>query len=276
MASKYADVVKAAKDLLSKPFGYTNSVEAKVPTKTGSTFTINATVSPSASASVSVASAIGDFKVDKLAVGSDKTVSGEFSYADAFPGTKLTFKASDSSRGAKGGIAAAIGAEVKTKNAFFTADFNAITYGVSASGLCLYEGVLAGASAAVAFADKVDLTHYDGLVGYKGSSFTAALQSTAKLSKLHASYFQDVSADVKVGAIATFPRPGAADSAASVEAGLAYKLSPEAWFTGKVTQAGLVGLQLGQGRREVGVPDGEAIGGHPGWQIGEAVAHLVP
>lgn len=45
---------------------------------------------------------------------------------------------------------------------------------------------------------QVDLTHYDGLVGYKGSSFTAALQSTAKLSKLHASYFQDVSADVKV------------------------------------------------------------------------------
>ena len=79
-------------DLLSKPFGYTNSVEAKVPTKTGSTFTVNATVAPSASASVSVASAIGDFKVDKLAVGSDKTVSGEFSYADAFPGTKLTFK----------------------------------------------------------------------------------------------------------------------------------------------------------------------------------------
>ena len=119
----------------------------------------------------------------------------------------------------------------------------AITYGVQASGLCLYEGVLAGASAAVAFADKVstacrslrlplllpppclarlffsststsrgslhllpshpplqvDLTHYDGLVGYKGSNFTAVLQSTAKLAKLQASYFQDVSADVKVG-----------------------------------------------------------------------------
>ena len=46
---------------------------------------------------------------------------------------------------------------------------------------------------------QVDLTHYDGLVGYKGSNFTAALQSTAKLAKLQASYFQDVSADVKVG-----------------------------------------------------------------------------
>ena len=36
------------------------------------------------------------------------------------------------------------------------------------------------------------------------------------------------------------------------QAGLAYKLSPEAWFTGKVTHAGLVGLsyahQVGDGR----------------------------
>ena len=55
-------------DLLSKSFGYSNSVEAKVPTKTGTTVTINSTVSAPASASVSFASAVGDVKVGNVKV----------------------------------------------------------------------------------------------------------------------------------------------------------------------------------------------------------------
>lgn len=250
--SKYADVAKSAKDLLSKSFGFNNSVEAKVPTKTGSTYTVNATVSGQTSASVSLASAVGDLKVDKLQVGSDKKVVGEFSYAQAFPGTKLTFKATDASRGAKPdakpstGIAAVVGAEVAAKPAFITADFDAINYSVAASALATVDGFLVGASGSVAFADKLSFPSYDVLVGYKGASFTTSLATEARFEKLTAAYYQDVSSDVKVGAIAKLPRPGAKASDFTVEAALAYKLAPDTWFTGKVNHLGHVGLSYAQ------------------------------
>ena len=45
-----------------------------------------------ASAFIKAEGASGTFKVDKLQIGTDRKIAGEFSLAEAFPGTKLTFK----------------------------------------------------------------------------------------------------------------------------------------------------------------------------------------
>ena len=45
-----------------------------------------------ASALIKAEGASGAFKVDKLQIGTDRKIAGEFSLAEAFPGTKLTFK----------------------------------------------------------------------------------------------------------------------------------------------------------------------------------------
>lgn len=79
-------------DLLSKSYVYQNKVELKSTTANGVTFTTDATVSKPASANVKAEFASGNFKVDKLSIGTDKKINGEFSLLEAFPGTKLIFK----------------------------------------------------------------------------------------------------------------------------------------------------------------------------------------
>ena len=55
-----------------------------------------------ASALLKAEGGFGAFRADKLQIGTDKKIAGEFSLAEAFPGTKLTFKATDGSRAAGG------------------------------------------------------------------------------------------------------------------------------------------------------------------------------
>jgi hypothetical protein len=98
-----------------------------------------------ASASLKLEGASGNFRVDKFAIGTDKKIAGEFSLADAFPGTKVTFKATDGSRAAGAdAITAVLGAEYKAAsgNATVTADVDAIKGAVDATALTAYNGFL--------------------------------------------------------------------------------------------------------------------------------------
>lgn len=277
MATKFGDVLKSARDLLEKSFKYENKLEIKTATKTGVTFTTEAVVSKPSSSLIKAEAASGSLKLDKLQVGSDKKVLLEVSLAEAFPGTKLSFKAQDGSRGAHKpahpaaelskpsaattapapkkadtGIKAVIGVESKQSFGLFTADVDAIAYAVTLSGSVNLSGVLVGAQAKVGgLADKPSLDAYDVLLGYKGPDFTAALQTDSKLANVSAGFYQDVSPEVKFATIAHFPVPGVAADAKgeagfSVDAALAYKLNAETTVTGKVNHKGTVGLSYAQ------------------------------
>lgn len=117
----------------------------KTTTSTGVTFTSEATVSRPAAASIKAEGASGNFKLDKLQLGTDKKVTAEVSLAESFPGTKFTFKATDGSRAAGAdAISAVVGVEYKAAagNSIFTLDVDAIKAGVDATAVFAYEGLL--------------------------------------------------------------------------------------------------------------------------------------
>ena len=103
-----------------------------------------------ASALLKAEGGFGAFRADKLQIGTDKKIAGEFSLAEAFPGTKLTFKATDGSRAAGAeAISAVIGAEYKVANATCTVDVDTIAYGVDATALVGYDGACRSGGARV-------------------------------------------------------------------------------------------------------------------------------
>jgi hypothetical protein len=250
MASKYADVIKGAKDLLSKSFNYNNKVEVKSTTPTGVTFTAEAVVSKPASASINASGASGSFKVDKLQVATDKKIVGEFSLVESFPGTKLTFKATDGSRAAGAdAISAVIGAEYKDASgrSVLTVDADAIKAGVDATLLVAYEGVLLGATAKSSLAAGFSVTDYGVLVGYKTKAYTVSAAAEKKMTTVTASYLQVVSPTITTAAIAKFPLAAKASPAAfDIEAGLSYRAAADTTVTAKVNSAGKVAVSYAQ------------------------------
>lgn len=138
-------------------------------------------------------------------MGTDKKISGEFSLAEPFPGTKLTFKATDGSRAAGAdAISAVLGAEYKTKDVFVTADFDAIKLGLDASVVGGYEGVVVGGTAKTSFASGFAVASYGGVVGYKTGAYAATVSADSKGTAV-ASYYQVVSPVLSTAAQAKFP-----------------------------------------------------------------------
>lgn len=280
--SKFADVLKATRDLLEKPFKYENKLEIKTTSKNGVSFGVESVVSKPSSTLIKVDGAQGNLKLDKLQVGSDKKAVLEVSLVEAFPGAKLSFKAADGSRAVKhhaekpaaelskasaaptapqhkkadSGIKAVIGAEVKQSFGMFTADFDAIDLAVTLTGAVNYSGAILGASAKVAgLAESPALSAYDLILGYKSADFTIAAQTDSKLANVSLGYFHDVSPEIKFATLAHFPTPGTAappadsgksEAGYSVDAALAYKLDTNTTVTGKVNHKGVVGLSYVQ------------------------------
>ena len=139
-------------------------------------------------------------------MGTDKKIVGEFSLVESFPGTKLTFKATDGSRAAGAdAISAVVGAEYKAPNgqSVLTVDADAIKAGVDATLLVGYEGLLLGASAKTSFASGFAVGDYGLLVGYKAKDYTVSAAAEKKLTAVTASYFQTVSPTLTAAAIIT-------------------------------------------------------------------------
>lgn len=193
--------------------------------------------------------ASGNFKVDKLQVGSDKKIVGEFSLLEAAPGTKLSFKATDGTRAAGAdAVTAIIGVERKDKASAVTVDIDALNYGVDATALVNYQGFLVGASgsAKLGKAGGVDLANYNVLLGYSDKSNTVAFQTDAKLSKVTAGYYTVVSPTISASAVAKFPLAFAPAASFDVEAGLAYKAAADTTVNAKVNSAGKVAVSYAQ------------------------------
>lgn len=247
--SKYADVLKQAKDLLSKSYNYNNKVELKTSTATGVNYTAEAVVSKPSSTLVKADYANGNFKVDKLQVGSDKKIVGEFSLADAFAGTKLSFKASDGTRATGAdAVTAVVGLERKDKSSVVTVDIDALKYTVDATACVNYEGILLGGQAKASFSSPAApaVTDYNVLLGYKDASSTVAVVTDKKASGVTAGVFSVVNADLSTAAVAKFPLAFKTASAFDVEVGVAYKAAPDALVHAKVNAAGKAAVSYAQ------------------------------
>lgn len=249
MAVKYADVIKAAKDLLSKSFNYNNKVDLKSNTSNGVTVTSEAVLAKPASALVKAEFASGAFKVDKLQIGSDKKIAGEFSLANAVPNTKLSFKATDGSRAAgPEAITASVGAEyVVPGTAVTTVEVDAMKYGVDLTAVVAQSNFLVGSSFKLSLDGGFKVADFGGLVGYKTKEYTFALQADNKCKSLTAAYHQVVSPVTSVAAVAKLPAAFKASAAdAQLELGLAYKADASTTITGKASSAGKVSVSYAQ------------------------------
>jgi hypothetical protein len=248
MVSRYADVVKGAKDLLTKSFNYNNKVEIKSSTPNGVVFTAETVVSKPASANLKGEFARGNFKVDKLQVATDRKIVGEFSLTEAFPNTKLTLKATDATRASGAdAISAVVGAEYKRDFGTFSLDVDAVKQTVDATALTTSRGILAGFTASAANKDGFKVSSYDVLVGYKTKEYTAAVQTEKTFSGATVSFHRIVNADVSVGALAKFPAAfKASANDFEIEAGVAYRAAADTTVTGKVSSKGRVAVSYAQ------------------------------
>jgi len=248
--SKYADVAKSAKDLLSKSFVYSHKVEIKSTTTDGVTFTGEATVSKPASASIKGEYAKGNFKVDKLQLSTDKKIVGEFSMLEVAPGTKLTFKATDGSRVAGAdAVQATVGVEYKRPEGVITLDVDPIHMGVDASFLVDYKGILVGGSGGAKTAKSGDfsLAEYNLLTGYKSREYTVSLATEKRFQNAVLSYFQSVNPTTSVAAVARFPVASVPSSSAlDIEVGTSYKPHADTTVCGKINANGKLAVSYAQ------------------------------
>lgn len=244
MVSRYADVLKGAKDLLSKSFKYGNNVEVKTNTSSGVTFVGEASINSSVSAGVRAEFAARGVKVDKLSVDTAGKVVGEFSLADAVPHTKVSFKAVDSTQDANA-ISVSFGTETKLPElGTFTLDVTPFASALEASALFSYDGFLAGGNVKGSFGDKKGLTDYSVLAGYKGKDFTAAVSGESRLTVVGAGYFHTVTPDLTAAAVAKVPVAAKGD--VSVEIGAAYRLAADTTVTAKFSNPGVVSVSYAQ------------------------------
>jgi len=213
------------------------------------TYTAEATVSKPVKTLLKAEFASGNFKVDKLQLGSDKKIVGEFSLADALPGTKLSLKATDATRASGAdAVTAVIGLERKDASSVATLDIDALNYSADVTACVNYNGFLIGASGKVGLAKSggVDAADYNALVGYVQKSSTVAFQTDSKLSKVTAGYHSVVSSTLTTAAVAKFPLAFAPASSFDLEAGLSYKAAADTTVNAKVNSAGKVAVSYAQ------------------------------
>jgi len=262
---KYSSIYKAAKDLVNKPFSWDNKVEIKTNASNGAKFTLDGSIQDkdgSAASNIKVEYAFDNIKVDKLTLGTDKKIVGEFTYKGAAPNTDMTFKFQDGSRASGADITASVGA-------VYTDSDNALTLTADAdildgpkfdfSGVFGYQGFLVGGSASVATsllasgdaaakdakdAAPVGLSNYNVLLGYRSGDYTLAAQTEDSLSKASVSLVHNASDALSTGAIAGFDVSGS--SAFDITLGAQYKLDGDSTVSGAANSAGKVSLNYKQ------------------------------
>lgn len=201
-----------------------------------------------ASALVKGSWASGNFKVDKLQVGSDKKITGEFTMVNAVADTNLSFKATDGTRAAGAeAVTAVIGLVNSGKSHVATVDVDALKYTADASLVFVYDGFLVGGQTKAALkAGAPDLQDYNVLLGYKDKSLTAAAVTDKKATGVTVGLISVVSPVLTVAAQAKFPLAFKQASAFDVEAGLAYKVAADTTVHAKASSAGKVAVSYKQ------------------------------
>jgi len=247
MATKFADVLKGAKDLVSKAYAAdSNKVELKTATG-GVAYTAEAAIGAKTSVSLKGEFKVGDFKVDKLAISSKDDLAFDFSTdLQAVKGAKLYGKALDSSRAAGAeGIKFNVGVEYKAGNAFSTVDVDVTKFDVlpvEATVVFAYEGFLVGGQVKSGLRNPTKVSDANALLGYKAKGTAFTVQTDSYFAGVTAGVTQDVNKDLTVGAVAKFKR--ADKGAFALEAGLAQKWSADQTVSAKVNQKGVVGLSF--------------------------------
>jgi hypothetical protein len=251
MALKYASVLKGAKDLLQKPFSFDNKVELKTATSTGAVFTADSSISGkdgSASGNLKVEYKKDSFSIDKLSVGTDKKVVGEFTLAEGVPNTDFTFKFSDGSRAADAEITASVGAVYKSADwGTYTVDADVLN-GPSAdvTGLLNFKNFLLGGSVRLntAFggdAAPVSIGDTGLLVGYKTGDFTAAVQET-NCQVVDVSVVHKASMTTTAGFLASVPCCKETKKATTFTFGGSYKVDDSTTINAAADSAGKVSV----------------------------------
>eukprot|EP00353_Schmidingerella_taraikaensis_P012496 CAMPEP_0185578258 /NCGR_PEP_ID=MMETSP0434-20130131/12426_1 /TAXON_ID=626734 ORGANISM="Favella taraikaensis, Strain Fe Narragansett Bay" /NCGR_SAMPLE_ID=MMETSP0434 /ASSEMBLY_ACC=CAM_ASM_000379 /LENGTH=301 /DNA_ID=CAMNT_0028196017 /DNA_START=32 /DNA_END=937 /DNA_ORIENTATION=+ len=263
---KYSSYMKSLKDLLNKPYSYDNKVELKTQASNGAKFTSDASIKDkdgSAAGNLKVEYKQGNFSVDKLAISTDKTITGEFKLAGAAPNTDFTFKCTDGSRSSGADISAGIGAVYKDDAFTVTADADVINGpNFDFTGVFAYQGFLVGGATKVstnflsaadaaskdskdAAAAPVAVSDYNVLLGYKTSDFTVAAQTTKALSHVDVTLLHTASKDLEAGTIASFDVKGGS-TPFGITLGGKYKLDSDSSIAGAVDSTGKISLNYSQ------------------------------
>jgi voltage-dependent anion channel protein 2 len=248
MATKFADVVKSAKDLLSRNYSYDKKVEVTTKADNGVSFTADAKLSSKGAA----ANLKGSYKqksglsLDSVKVGTNNTVSTEFSLKGYVPNADFTFKATDGAR-ASAKSTGKLGLTYTVGNTVVTAETDAINGPTLDATACSnFGGVVVGASVSANLGGGFDLTGYDLVAAYKTDAFTAAVKTAKQLSAVDVSYFHKVNSTLSTGAQASFALDRKDTSAFTVAFGGAYKLDGDSTVEAKVTSAGIVSANYQQ------------------------------
>jgi len=233
--SKYSSILKSVTDLLDKPFSYGNKVELKTKTANGVTFTSDATVSGKAAANLKVEYKHGNVSIDKLTVGTDKKIVGEFTVTEALKNTDATFKFTDGTRADAKDIKAAVGATVKAGDlGVYTVDAEVLDGpAFDFTGLVSYKSFLVGGTAKVnttflgeqkADGSAIALGNLGVLAGYRGADFTLAAQTKKNFEAVDLSVVHAASDKLTSAALVTFPLAG---GAVNFKFGGAYKVDSD-------------------------------------------------
>jgi len=251
--AKFADALKASKDLLSKPYPEANKVEFKATSASGPVFTFEALVgeAPAPKKGLAIPGLLfkgegavhGGLKVDKAAVDTNGEIVAEISLAGTVKDAKFSLKARDSTRAKVpadyDAVAVSFGVEHKSEYATATADVDAIKQKLDFTLLGGYKGALLGASIGggkvvseegkeKAKVVKYQVIDYNALLGYKAGDITVGLTGEKNFKSAVLGFHQAVSKELAIAAsakvtpaVAEAPKaeaPKADDKAAAVAA----------------------------------------------------------
>mmetsp|Transcript_70954 Transcript_70954/g.125457 ORF Transcript_70954/g.125457 Transcript_70954/m.125457 type:complete len:296 (-) Transcript_70954:232-1119(-) len=211
MATKYADILKKATDLLTKSYKFDHKVELKTKTASGVGFKASGKLGAKGVS----AELEGNYKkdtlsIDKVRTGTDGNIELEMTLSDVgTDGLNATFKAAEGT--------AAAGSEKGVFGVDYTnADLGRVRASVDVINSCklnvdalfTYEGFLFGGEAKfnpnLSFksedkkeGDKKDtgfkVDDYNVALGYTGADFDLGVRSENKFDKVNAGYYQVVS-----------------------------------------------------------------------------------
>lgn len=268
----FENVAKAAGDLIKKPYLDAHKLEVRGTGSNGVTFVAESILgdipapkkagepaAPALAVRAEAVSVYGGFKVDKVAVDSNKDVAMDFSVPAGVKGLNLSFKSVDGSRrtAAKPDVKAALALSYTDAHVNSSAEVDALkkTAGVSVVGG--FQEYLAGVSAKFDLGEGVKATDYDVTVGYKAKDIAASIATEKKFSAIAGNLFVginsqwSVAAQAKVGA-SFFLKPAAegaeaaAPAAFDLAAGFQYKQTPDVTIAGKLNAARQLNLSYAQ------------------------------
>jgi len=254
--SKFADLSKAVKDLLIKPFNYERKIEFKNKAADGVTFVADAKLSDkSAVATLTVSGKAHGFSIDKLSVGTDKKIVGEYVITEAARNTDITMKFSDGSRTAGVDTTVTVGTVFRSADfGTYTIDADVITGPVfSLSGLYKYCNFLVGGSTKIGASflgeDKKvkagEFADCSVALGYKVDDFTVYVQSNKHCESVDFALIHAASPSLTAGFTSTLFRKDATKPFA-VTFGGSYKVDDNTTVHATADQAATVSFAYKQ------------------------------